>query len=323
MRTKKLIVSAVMAGLQSLGALESQGQYEGLVTRLPTVEQQRTTAEMRSGAIEKAQKEVKAVRSTVAAAAMPITQARQDYEGSPSGSNAVGMVEACIHALKVAEPEMKHLESAAQNGSEQCRSQLKDIGTGKREMTLTLQHAGVRSSDLQNIAANYESIVEQLRNRFESVSKVTPTQEAVIKGALFNGQLGKRAAEHAQWTHGELVAMLQELQESEEEIKARADGFARQAARARAVSSLFSGMLKNFESVLAAWKTTGEVREFAEVSGKLEQYIDETLEGVVEIFGEGSLPSQPARVEEKGRGSETLKRLRSRGSFELGQGGVR
>ena len=317
MKTKPRL-GAVIAGvmLMLMSAAVALGQTgkspEGLVGRLPSVEQQQTVAEQRRSSIAKAQSVVDEVRSHIADAASPIAQGRAAYESNPTAENAVNMLQACVYALNSVAPQVDTLGQAAGVGGKLSKSQVADIARGERELAMALTFAGLKMGELKNVEENYESLVQQLRTRHENSASLTPSQELVIKGALFNAKLAKRATEHSAWTNGELLAALQELQIAKASIASREAGFNQLAAQARTVGLHFKGMLGNFESVLAAWKSSGEIREFDRASGKLFGVVEETLKGLVDLVADESMPSRPViRVQENTEGQSTLDRLRS------------
>lgn len=305
-----------VAGIVVAAVAGSAQTPEGFVTRLPSAEQQATTAELRRSAIHKAQSLVDEARTTIANGAEPIAQARGNYEADPSAENAVNMIQACVEAVKNAIPASQQLGLAATSASRACTSQLEDLQKGQRELTIVLQHAGVRGSDLKNLAANYDAVVERLRSRFAMEAELTPTQESLVRAALFNAKLSRRTAEHTDWSYGELLAALKELEEAKKEIEARALGFQRQAQQAQMVRGHFQQALANFESVLTAWKTTGESREFGQQAAKLHGDIDDTLEGLADVVAEGMPTLPPSRQTDPTgrRGQSTLERLLGTGA---------
>lgn len=305
-----------VAGI-SIAALGGSAQTsEGFITRLPSPEQQVTTAELRRSVIHKAQSLVDEARTTIANGAEPIAQARGNYEADPSAENAVNMFLACVKAVKSAIPASQQLGLAATSASRACTSQLEDLQNGQRELTIILQHAGVRGSDLKNLAANYDAVVERLRSRFSMQVELTLTQESLVRAALFNAKLSRRTAEHTDWSYGELLAALKELEEAKKEIEVRALGFQRQAQQAQMVRGHFQQALANFESVLTAWKTTGESREFVQQAAKLHGDIGDTLERMADVVAEGMPNRPPSRQTDPTdrRGQSTLERLLGTGA---------
>jgi hypothetical protein len=298
--------------MAAAGRVQAQ-TTEGFVTRLPSTQQQSTTADLRRSVISKAQSMVDEAKSNIAAGAEPISRARGDYESDPSTDNAVNMIQACVEAIKNAVPATQEVALAATSANRACGNQLDDIQKGERELTVVLQHAGARGTDLKNLAANYDTVVERLRSRFAMEADLTPTQESMVLAALFNSKLSHRTTEHTEWTFGELLAALKELQDAKAEIQTRALGFQRQAQQAQMVRGHFNQTLANFESVLAAWKTTGETREFRQQTEKLEGDIGEIVNGLANIIAGGMPALAPAASREepgtKARSRNTLERL--------------
>ena len=333
MKTKPRL-GAVIAGvmLMLMSAAVALGQTgkspEGLVGRLPSAEQQQTVAEQRRSSIGKAQGIVEEARSQIADAAGPIAQGRAAYESNPTAENAVNMLQACVYALKSVAPQVDTLGQAAGVGGTLSKSQVADIARGEREIAMSLTFAGLKMGDLKNVEDNYESLLQQLRARHENSASLTPSQELVIKGAIFNAKLAKRATEHSTWTYGELLAALQELQIAKASIASREAGFNQLAVQAKTVGAHFKGMLGNFESVLTAWKSSGEIREFDRASGKLFSVVEETLKGLVDLVADESMPSMPSRpviqTRENQEGQTTLDLLRfgDRPAVVLGAGGA-